>query len=194
MPDRCPPQRLELRAGPRFAGPNARHGPVSGLASGIGRCRTGRLPALQRSGIQTGRDLLTVAGAAPESHRLPVSPHLLIVPATSRAAAAVRIDQEVGHLRRAQSRGGDGRAQVRNRPSGKMWKIEPRRTRRTRRTNHPGVCSASFLHLSPRGREPAPDSIRGRSAKRSGRGDGAAGAAGFESPSPQPLSRQGRGA
>jgi hypothetical protein len=51
-------------------------GPVSGLAGASFDAASIAFPC-EHSGIMTEANLLTVAGAAPESNRLPVSPHLL---------------------------------------------------------------------------------------------------------------------
>jgi len=114
VPDRCPPQRLELH-GCIFA--TACRRPVSGLASGITRCRVDRLPALDAQWHLDRLCLLTVAGAAPESNRLPVSPHLPIVfvPPNWRAMSHRSAG---GHLRRGESRCRCLRAQVRSANSG----------------------------------------------------------------------------
>src|SRR5450432_1552017 len=69
------------RGGPTVARRNAlsyvaallqttRRRPVSGLASDESRRRSDRLPTCKRSGVMTGWNLLTVAGAAPALNRI----------------------------------------------------------------------------------------------------------------------------
>ncbi len=88
-----------VRRPPPAATPDARRAWMKSarrVEAGLRACRlrgfrsAGRLPAPWRSGTSTNVDLLTVAGAAPDFNRLPVSPR----------ARSLR----AGHLERGQSK------------------------------------------------------------------------------------------